>query len=141
MKKETVATKRAAAWKRIFLAALADKANVASAAGIAGITKANVYQARNADEQFSLDWDEALEKGIAALEDAARGRALEGLLEPVYHQGEVVGHVRKFDTTLTIFLLKAHRPEIYRDRVDMHHSGEVKANVQIYLPDNKRNDA
>lgn len=127
-------------WIPAFLETLARSANVTTSVRAAGITQTTAYTRRRTDDGFAKDWDEALDQGIARLEEAARHRALDGVDEPLMYQGEVVGHVKRFDTALTIFLLKAHRPEVYRDRVDLHHSGEVKANVQFYLPSNGRGD-
>ena len=48
--------------------------------------------------------------------------------EPVYRDGVLVGSIRKHSDTCLIFILKARRPEKYRDRheVDTKHSGVVK---------------
>lgn len=48
------------------------------------------------------------------LVDEARRRAHDGWDEPVWHQGEQVGLVRKYDSTMLIFLIKRHFPE-YRE--------------------------
>ena len=41
----------------------------------------------------------------------AMQRCLEGDCEPVFWQGIEIGHVRKFDSRLTVELLRAHMPE------------------------------
>lgn len=64
--------------------------------------------------------------GVVSLEAEARRRAMDGVDEPVYHKGEVVGHVRKYSDTLLIFLLKAHRPHKYRDNYKIEHGGQVE---------------
>jgi hypothetical protein len=50
---------------------------------------------------------------------------VDGWDEPVYYRGAVVGQVRKYDSTLLIFLLKARRPERFRDTVAVQHSGSI----------------
>jgi hypothetical protein len=40
--------------------------------------------------RFSTAWDEALERGLDALEDEVMRRAKDGVAEPVYYQGRVV---------------------------------------------------
>ena len=40
--------------------------------------------------------------------------ALEGVIEPVYFQGKIVGHTRKFDSRLAIELLRAHMPYTFK---------------------------
>ena len=52
----------------------------------------------------------------------ARRRALTGVEEPVYYKGEAVDRTAKYSDTLLIFLLKAHRPEKFRDNVSAEHS-------------------
>jgi len=41
-------------------------------------------------------------------------RTLEGDIEPIYWQGIVVGHVRKFDSKLQIEMLRVHMPEKFK---------------------------
>jgi tRNA(Ile2) C34 agmatinyltransferase TiaS len=41
---------------------------------------------------------------------------IEGELEPVYFQGKIVGHTRKFDSRLAIELLRAHMPGTFKMR-------------------------
>lgn len=50
---------------------------------------------------------------VAALEAEALRRALEGVSEPVFHQGRECGSKVKHSDTLLMFLLKTLRPERY----------------------------
>jgi AcrR family transcriptional regulator len=97
-----------------FLERLRGGASIAQAAKIAGIPRRTVYEWRDQSEDFRKAWDEAIEEGTDLLEDAARQRAVEGVQEPVFYKGEVVGYVTKHSDTLLIFLLKARR-KIYRE--------------------------
>ena len=47
-------------------------------------------------------------------------RASEGTLKPVFYQGKMCGEIREYSDTLLIFLLKARRPETYRERSDIN---------------------
>lgn len=97
------------------------------------------YEERAIDPEFAKGWETALEHSVQLLEQEARRRALKGVKEAVYHKGEVVGHVQRYSDVLTIFLLKAHRPGTYRERVDVNHGGTVKVDpMKIYLPSNSR---
>ena len=60
---------------------------------------------------------------------AARRRAAEGTLKPVYQGGKLVGEIREFSDTLLIFLLKGKRPEVYRENVKVEHSGKIAHDV------------
>lgn len=103
------------AWIPHFLAALAEYGNVSKAAKKAKVSRAVVYEERASDSDLANAWDAALKIGTEALEDEARRRAYEGTLKPVYQGGEKVGAIREFSDTLLIFLLKSHKPEVYRD--------------------------
>lgn len=102
--------------RRTFLECLETTGNVSRAAEAAALPRQSFYKRRRSDPQFAAQWDEAVEIGVASLEDEARRRAQEGVLKPVFYQGAECGAVREFSDTLLIFLLKAHRPEKYRER-------------------------
>ncbi len=124
-------------WKPTFLEELARTCNVSAAAKAAKVNRNSAYAARTIDDKadpqaratamaFAAQWDNALEVAIDALELEARRRALSGVLEPVgWYRGAAGGQVRRYSDTLMIVLLKAHRPEKYRDQVDAHHTGAI----------------
>lgn len=103
-------TPKRAAGREAFLSNLAELGNVRDACRAAGIGRSTAYEWRQ-DITFAGAWDAALEEAADALEGEARRRAVEGVEEPIYHRGEVVGHVQRYSDTLLIFLLKGLRPE------------------------------
>ncbi len=117
--------KSAHAWQPDFIAALRRTGNVRAACKAAGISRTAAYNARNAFADFKALWDEALEDACDDLEGEARRRAFKGVKKPVYQQGALVGYVQEYSDTLLIFLLKAHRPEKFRERYEHQHSGTV----------------
>lgn len=78
-------------------------------------TSYNTFRAhqRN-DPDFAAQVREAEEEGAELLHDACWKATVEGEIEPVYWQGEVVGHVRKFDSRLRIEMLRAHMPDRFK---------------------------
>ena len=76
--------------KAEFTKHLAQNGNVCAACRCVGISRQGAYDAREADEEFAEAWDEAVAFGLDALEEAARTRAINGVDEPVFHQGEAV---------------------------------------------------
>ncbi len=127
-----------------FLEALAECGNVTSAAKAACITPRRLYQVRAKDEAFAAEWDECAELGTQALEDEARRRAYEGVEEPVTSVRGIVHNddgtplmVRKYSDTLLIFLLKGARPQKYRERSDVHLSGQLDFNTLAAEADQK----
>jgi hypothetical protein len=130
-------------WARVFLAALARTPNVSAAAKAAGVTRQATYARRKVAPEFAEAWDDALEASTDALIGEVYRRALEGVEEPVFHEGKVCGHKRRYSDALAMFLLRAHRPEVYgdRSRLDLTSAGQALASpVVIYLPDNGRAD-
>lgn len=103
--------------KRAFLAAYAEAGNVKKAAELSDVHRSTHYDWLGADAEYAAAFALADEDAGDNLEAEARRRAVEGVPEPVYYQGDVVGTVQKYSDTLLIFLLKGTRPEKYADRV------------------------
>lgn len=116
------------ATRELFLEALSLGFSIGHSAAKAGISRSRVYQLRKEDEEFARDWDEAEEKGSDYIEDEARRRAVEGVTKPVFYQGDVCGYVQEYSDTLLIQILKARRPDKYRENVNHNHSGSISVN-------------
>lgn len=133
-------------WRPAFLASLALTGNVSEAARAASIDRTTAYAARETDEAFAAAWTGAIDEATDHLEAEARRRAVDGVTEPVFYQGVQCGVVRRYSDGLLQTLLKAHRPEKYRDRSAVELTGkgggpvETAAQVLIYLPSNGRDD-
>lgn len=95
------------------------------AAKAIGVARITVYEWRDAFTDFTAAWDRAKQLGIDALEDEAHRRAFEGNEKPVFHQGMECGTVREYSDTLAIFLLKAHKPNKYRENANLHVTGSM----------------
>lgn len=97
MPDELYTTKSTKRWIVPFLEALQRHGVVTLAAQAANISRETAYVERSHNEWFREQWEKALDLGLDALEDAAKVRAL------------------TMSDTLLIFLLKANRPEKYRE--------------------------
>jgi hypothetical protein len=107
-------------WKRVFIGALAKIPNITYACRTAHVTTPTAYARREKDPQFRADWEVALNAGIERLEQASYERATEGVPRGVWMKtksGRIkrVETVREYSDTLAIFLLKAHKPDKYRE--------------------------
>ena len=122
----TKATKVTPEKEAEFLDALADIGSVKAAAEATQIHRNTWYEHRRDCPDFAARWEEALTLGVDALEDEATRRAIVGTEEPVYQGGKQVGTIRKFSDTLLIFMLKARRPEKFKDRAAVEHSAPVQ---------------
>jgi hypothetical protein len=84
-------------WHAAFLRSLAKTPSVTIAARSAGVSTRACYKARDADPAFAEAWSDAVNKSVDALEHEVYQRAL------------------KEDSQLAMFVLKAFRPERYRE--------------------------
>lgn len=122
-----------------FLRALARTGSVPLAAKTAGLSVEPVLELREEDPAFAERWREAEELAGAALEAEARRRAVDGVEEPVFYQGQKVGVVRRYSDSLLGLLLRGNRPEKFRDRADTGERGGVPITVKIQKFDNDEN--
>ena len=95
-------------WAFKFLAALRKMPIVSHACEEAGISPTTAYKHRKKNNRFAQEWDEALEKGIDHLEQAAWQAAQDG------------------DRQLLIFLLKALRPAKYHENRRTHSDDKIE---------------
>ncbi|MDA8219400.1 MAG: hypothetical protein M0Z94_17490 [Dehalococcoidales bacterium] len=124
--------------KRAFLEAYAQTGNVSAAARLTGIPRTRFYEWQEHDVLFALEARQAEIASTEALEEEARRRAVEGTSKPVYQGGQLVGHIQEYSDTLLIFLLKGLKPDTYRDRYDVRHSGNVGVADGDLLGDEER---
>ena len=111
-----------------FLKALGETGIVSAAVEIAGTSRTRVYELRKRDACFAAGWEEAEERAADALEAEAWRRAVVGVQEPLVSGGKVVRDddgqplaIRRYSDTLMIALLKARRPERFKDRAVVEH--------------------
>jgi len=114
-----------------FFKALSAGATVSGAVKLAGYGRASVYEWRRDDELFAQRWSEADEDATERMEKEADRRAVVGVLEPVFYQGEIVGKIRKFSDNLLMFRLKGKKPEMYRDNVRQEITGAEGGPLQV----------
>ena len=107
--------------RETFIKVLRNTGNVSLAARAIGMHRRYMYDLKDADPEFALEWDDAVQEATDVLIEEARRRAARGVLEPVYYQGMVVGHIRKYSDVLLMFLIKARRKEYATERRE--HSG------------------
>ena len=111
------------AWQERFIAALRNSGNVRASCQAAGVDRSTAYRAYTASVEFADKWNDALEEAVDTLEGAAWKRARDGVTrhDPIYYQGEKVGDkvITEYSDSLMALLLKAHRPEKFRERFDV----------------------
>lgn len=105
--------------QKVFLKSFANNPIVGRAAQDAEITKQSHYYWMRTDEVYKKIFEGLSDIIVGDLEEAAQTRAIEGVAKDVYFQGTVVGQEQQYSDTLLMFLLKAKRPEIYRERTSI----------------------
>jgi hypothetical protein len=125
-------------WEKAFLKELARVGNVTAACGAADVGRATVYEHADRHPDFKEAWTEALEAAADLLELEARRRAHDGVDVPVLYRGKLCGTwvdaqgqpvaegtpaaslvpltIRKYSDALLMFLLRAYRPDKFRDQ-------------------------
>ena len=93
--------------QRIFVQVLAATGSVAEAARQAGASRQAFYAHRTRDEgrDFQEAWNQALALSTQRLCDAAYERAINGVEEPIFHKGELVGTRRVYNDKLLMMLI------------------------------------
>ena len=115
-----------------FLEALANGWTVRAASTLTGRHHSSFYELRKADDSFADLWTEAWEAGTQAIEQEAFRRAVEGYEEVTKDgDGNVMRRVRRYDSALLQTLLKARRPEAYRDNATVQVAQINAAPVEV----------
>lgn len=95
--------------ERIFFDKLRETGNVTAATQAAGLDRSAVYRKRNSNKKFRQAWQEAMEEALDKLEAIVWEKAMGS------NDNDQQSTVKSADEKLAIFLLKAHRPEIFGD--------------------------
>lgn len=116
-------TKRHDGWteerQRRFIEALADTGSVSAACKAVDMSTVGAYQLRrqHGADSFREAWAAALDLGVQRLEDIAMERALNGVEEPFYAYGNLIGTRRKYNDRLLMFMLRNRAPERFGNSV------------------------
>lgn len=105
--------------KAVFLATFAKMGTVQAACNKTKVGRSTVYFWAKVDKLFAVAFAEAQEEATDVCEQEARRRGVDGVLEPVYYQGDVVGHIRKYSDTCLLAILNAYRPEKFKNRHEL----------------------
>ncbi len=103
--------------QRSFIEALADTGSVAAACKAVDMSTVGAYQLRRqaGAEEFRAAWTAALDHGVQRIEDVAMDRALNGVEEPLYSYGALIGTRTRYNDRLLMFILRNRAPERFSD--------------------------
>lgn len=115
--------------KAAFLANYAETGNVTYACRAADVHRSTFYEWTEHDLEFSAALNVAKEEAADLIEEACRQRAVHGVVKetPILHNGRIVYTVveTKYSDTLAMFLLNALRPEKFKHRSEVTHTGPI----------------
>ena len=103
-------------WVQPFLTALQHCGIKVDAAAVAQVATTTVYRRMATNPEFKDQVEEALDIYADVLEREANRRAVEGVEEPVYQGGNLVGRKRVYSDSLLALLLKGRRKKVFADR-------------------------
>jgi hypothetical protein len=133
--------------RKRFLKAFSECGNIGESARRAKVAR-SLHYVWLRDPEYKQAFEEAGEHATDILVEEARRRAHDGWEEPVIYQGELQYQldkqgnltqiplaVRKYDSTLLMFLIKGRRPEMYRENFkgEIVHTADVRVNHQLSL--------
>jgi hypothetical protein len=96
----------------------------------AGYRKRDIHALRQADPEVDDRYRTGRGYGDDQIRDEMQRRAIHGVDEPVFHQGEIVGHITRYSDRLLGLMAKAHLPE-YRDQARLEVTGHDDGPVEI----------
>ena len=100
-----------------FIEALADTGSVEAAAKAVNMSQSGAYHLRRQPEaeSFRNAWAAALDLGVRRIEDVVMDRALNGVEEPLYSYGKLIGTRRKYNDRLLMFILRNRAPDRFAE--------------------------
>ena len=106
---------RLAGWsasrQRLFLATLAETGSVHLASGDARLSARSAYKLRTRSPAFAAAWDTALQLSVGRLSAIVFDRAINGRIEQLYREGELIGERRVPSDKLLTWLLARLDPK------------------------------
>lgn len=106
--------------QQVFLAAyIGSSGNLTHAAKIAEVSYVVHFMWLKESELYVAEFEKAKPLAKEHLRDSAIKRAEDGVQEPVFQGGELVGWKNKFSDTLMLALLKGAFPGEYKDRSEV----------------------
>lgn len=116
--------------KHEFLRYLEVTANVSASARLIGKKAAAAERLRKKDQRFADAWQEVFDTAIDTLEAATLHRATRGVKRGRYYEGKRVAYEKYFSDQLAMFMLRAHRADVY-GKAD--HDDPVDPNLKLQV--------
>ena len=127
--------------QHVFLATFARLGTVQAACMESRVPRRSVYNWLERDEAFAREFEQSRDAAADVVEAECRRRAVEGIPDPVYFQGRVVGSVQRYSDACLLALLNAYRPERFKHRHELSgRDGRPLATVHVSYDVNMKLD-
>ncbi len=116
-----------------FIEALADTGSVEAACKAVDMSTVGAYHLRRQPgaESFRAAWEAAIQLGVRRVEDVVMDRALNGVEEPLYSYGKLIGSRRRYNDRLLMFILRNRAPERFSEGKRVSGMGGLNAVGQM----------
>lgn len=130
---------RLAGWsaerQRLFLSVLAETGSVHLAAGAARLSARSAYKLRTRSPAFAQAWNAAQQLAVGRLSAIAFDRALNGRVEQVFRDGELIGERRVPSDRLLTWLLARLDPKRFALPWEQRGDADPQAEAVATFPD------
>ncbi len=123
--------------KSAFIETLARTGEPALAAKACGFSLATCQNHARRDEEFAQAGFEALQAYRATIAAEIHRRAIEGVDEPVYQGGQLVGYKRRYSDALLLAHAKRHMPNDYGDKKTITHNHNQSIDASSLTPESR----
>jgi hypothetical protein len=109
-------------WHRVFLESLARTGVITKSCHQAGVNPTTVLRLRRSNPKFERACIEAERRFTDRAERELFRRAIDGVEEPIYQGGKLVGTKLVYSDSLLLAVVKARKPDLYRERSTVEHA-------------------
>lgn len=131
--------RRLAGWsaerQRLFLSVLAETGSVHLASSSARLSARSAYQLRTRSPAFAAAWNAAQQLAVGRLSAIAFDRALNGRVEQVFRDGELIGERRVPSDRLLTWLLARLDPKRFALPWEQRGDADPQAEAVVCFPD------
>ena len=126
-------------FKEVFLLMLGQVPNITAICRLMNVGTGAVRTARKKDPEFDEAVLAAIDEGYDMLEEEARRRAVDGVVEPVFYRGEQVvdaagkpSGIRRYSDQLLMALLKGYRPKKFNPGAKLQIGNDDKKVTMVF---------
>jgi len=122
---------------RAFLAGFVAGMGIGNAARLSGVDRSCHYDWMKKDIRYRERFQRARMILADDAEQEVYRRAFRGVDTPIVHRGKITGWYKSYSDALAMFMLKALRPNVYRDNAEIP-VGPAEINIRVVTPEERQ---